>query len=357
FNFTMLTVDTHFEDGYVCDICPDTFGDNQYANVMACSSKQIYDLIEWIKQQDFYDNTTIVISGDHPTMDSDFCNDVPEDYQRRVYTAYINPAAEIADPTRERQFSTFDQFPTTLAAMGVQINGDRLGLGTNLFSDVDTLTEKYGYEKNYDELSAKSLYMQSIADLSLDNEALSALRDSSVSGKMTTTMTSEQAHSYYFRFSDLTCSAVNKIRPSIVKVWTGDTEEDEENAVTFTSSESTDGSFHHLLLTREMLIAAGIQDPSVVHVKGYAVDVNGLEYEIASLTLEFPEPTLANGEPKQEGRFYLMDEFGNVINDDTVPADEEVEADSTDDSDLMPEEKQGLSENPEIFTEMPDSGQ
>lgn len=38
FNLTVLTVDTHFEDGYVCDECDDTFGDNQYANVMACSS-------------------------------------------------------------------------------------------------------------------------------------------------------------------------------------------------------------------------------------------------------------------------------------------------------------------------------
>ena len=49
FNFSMLTVDTHFEDGYVCDLCEDTFGDNQYANVMACSSKQVSEFIEWIK--------------------------------------------------------------------------------------------------------------------------------------------------------------------------------------------------------------------------------------------------------------------------------------------------------------------
>ena len=44
FNLTMLTVDTHFEDGYVCEKCEDTHGDDQYANVMACSSKQIEDL-------------------------------------------------------------------------------------------------------------------------------------------------------------------------------------------------------------------------------------------------------------------------------------------------------------------------
>ena len=41
FNFTMLTVDTHFEDGYVCDLCQDEHPGNQYANVMSCASRQV----------------------------------------------------------------------------------------------------------------------------------------------------------------------------------------------------------------------------------------------------------------------------------------------------------------------------
>ena len=36
---------------------------------------------------------------------------------------------------KNRDFSTLDFFPTTLASLGVQIEGDRLGLGTNLFSN------------------------------------------------------------------------------------------------------------------------------------------------------------------------------------------------------------------------------
>lgn len=63
FNLTLLTVDTHFEDGYKCELCPDTFGDDQYSNVMACSSRQIADFISWIQQQSFYENTTIVLSA------------------------------------------------------------------------------------------------------------------------------------------------------------------------------------------------------------------------------------------------------------------------------------------------------
>ena len=46
--------------------------------------------------------------------------------------------------TGNRDFSTMDMFPTTLAALGVQIDGNRLGLGTNLFSGQKTLPEKLG---------------------------------------------------------------------------------------------------------------------------------------------------------------------------------------------------------------------
>ena len=39
-----------------------------------------------------------------------------------------------------------DMYPTILAAMGAKIDGERLGLGTNLFSDKQTLMEEIGFE-------------------------------------------------------------------------------------------------------------------------------------------------------------------------------------------------------------------
>ena len=132
FNLTMLTVDTHLRMDTSVRDCPDLYGDNVYANVMACSSRQVSEFVQWIQQQPFYENTTIVISGDHPTMDSDFCEDVPEDYTRKVYTTYINAGTE-KEWNTYRTYTTFDNFPTTLASLGVSIEGERLGLGTNLF--------------------------------------------------------------------------------------------------------------------------------------------------------------------------------------------------------------------------------
>ena len=172
FNFTMLTVDTHFEDGYVCEQCQNEFGDNQYANVMACSSRQVDAFVKWIQQQPFYENTTIVISGDHLTMDSDFCNDVSEDYERSVYNVFINLPEGLDtsfEKTHNREFATLDMFPTTLAAMGVTIEGDRIALGVNLFSDEQTLTEQYGRKGLDKELMKKSkFYDMLINDVDID---------------------------------------------------------------------------------------------------------------------------------------------------------------------------------------------
>ena len=167
FNLTLLTVDTHFPDGYVCRLCKNTYPDNQYANVFNCASRQVTEFVHWIKEQDFYDNTTIVISGDHPTMDRDFCDNVPKSYQRKVYTVFLNSAVTIEEK-KEREYSTFDYFPTTLAAMGVEIPGERLGLGTNLFSKEPTLTEKYGKKEEKKELEKRSDFMIRLGGIDKD---------------------------------------------------------------------------------------------------------------------------------------------------------------------------------------------
>lgn len=171
FNLTLLTVDTHFEDGYLCEACSDVYGDDQYSNVMACSSYQVDEFIKWVQEQDFYDNTTIVIVGDHPTMDNDYCEDVDDNYVRKVYTAYINSASEVQTNV-ERNYTTFDTFPTTLAAIGANIDGNRLGLGTNLFSTAQTLTERLGVSTVKRGVSGKSKLMEQLADIDETKEEL-----------------------------------------------------------------------------------------------------------------------------------------------------------------------------------------
>ncbi|MDO4632950.1 MAG: LTA synthase family protein [Eubacteriales bacterium] len=172
FNLTMLTVDTHFEDGYVCELCDSSFGDNQYANVFACSSRQVAEFLNWLKEQDFYENTTVVLSGDHTTMDKDFCDDVDSSYVRKPYLAILNSAAEDTSKTA-RTFSTMDIYPTTLAALGVTVPGGRLGMGTNLYdASVQTLLEQEGVEAVTAGLEKNSALMRKLSKVVITKEIL-----------------------------------------------------------------------------------------------------------------------------------------------------------------------------------------
>ena len=157
FNFTMLTVDTHPSDGYLCGLCGDAY-ENQYENVLACASRQAVQFVDWVSRQEWYENTTIVITGDHRNMKTDFWDDIGN-YDRKIYNCFINlPNGLSAVQTTNREFSVLDLFPTTLAAIGADIEGDRLALGTNLFSDEKTLPEEMGFEALDAELKLYSNY-------------------------------------------------------------------------------------------------------------------------------------------------------------------------------------------------------
>lgn len=159
FNFTMETADTHRPGGYLSENAPTPY-DDHYANAIAYSSEQTVEFVKWIQQQPFYENTTIVLIGDHLSMDTDFFEDFDSNYKRTQFNLILNAAPEVADTKSDRfvnrQYANFDMFPTILASMGVEIKGDRLGIGTNLFSDKDTIFEEYGTDKVNMELEKKS---------------------------------------------------------------------------------------------------------------------------------------------------------------------------------------------------------
>ncbi len=77
--------------------------------------------------------------------------------ERNVYNVFINSVVEPVE-TKNRKFTTLDFCPSILAALGVEIEGERIGLGTNLFSEEPTLPEKYGYEEMFEEMNKKSIF-------------------------------------------------------------------------------------------------------------------------------------------------------------------------------------------------------
>lgn len=164
FAFSMLTADTHHIAGYPCDNCGDEY-DQQYMNVIACASRQADEFVDWIKAQDFYQNTTVIIVGDHLSMDAKFfAKNTKKGYERQVYNCIINSVAN-TNNTKNREFTPMDMLPTTLASIGCEIEGERLGLGTNLFSNKKTLAEELGVEKLNNELNKSSkFYVESFIE-------------------------------------------------------------------------------------------------------------------------------------------------------------------------------------------------
>ena len=280
FNLTMLTVDTHFEDGYVCEQCPTEY-DTQYSNVMACSSRQVGEFLKWIQQQDFYENTTIVISGDHPTMDSDYCAEIDQEgnYDRRVFTAYINAAAYAQDQ-QERTYSTFDNFPTTLAALGVQIDGDRLGLGTNLFSGTKTLLEEFGNSKVNAELKKKSEFIEKLSAMDKTNDAL-LIREGKMNGADADIDMTHVAEGYIpVAVTNVSDPIVNNLQGLVLTVWTEDGQAD---VTWYELNPDEEGNY------------AGVIDlsrfnykPGTYYVNVRAVEQSKREYDINCMEINVP---------------------------------------------------------------------
>ena len=153
FNMTLLTVDTHFPQGYQCSECGDTYDrnatyDGNMRNVLLCADHQVMEFINWCKEQDFYEDTVIIVSGDHPFMSVNA--EMVKGHSmnsRPVYNCFINSAVEASEEvTTNRLFTSMDMFPTTLAAMGFNIEGNQLAMGVNLFSGQQTVIEQTGYD-------------------------------------------------------------------------------------------------------------------------------------------------------------------------------------------------------------------
>ena len=165
FFFSMLTVDAHYPNGWfdeaTCpEFKPETNDLNEtYKAVLRCTSKQFGAFFEWLERQPWFENTTVVLVGDHLFMGQVF---IPEDFKvqakrdstRHWLDVFVNSAVE--PPTRTRRFTSFDILPSVLEAAGFEIEGHALGLGRSLFSSESTLLEKLGLDSLNSELRKKT---------------------------------------------------------------------------------------------------------------------------------------------------------------------------------------------------------
>ena len=150
FSLTLVTIETHYPYGFYDKNClekPESLSEeSKFKATLQCASRQVYEFVDWIKEQPFFENTQIVIVGDHLFAGRHFV----KSRDRRWLDIFVNSA--VAPKTSNRQFTSIDMAPTILEGMGFQIEGHKMGLGTSLFSDSLTLYEKMGWAKLNSEL-------------------------------------------------------------------------------------------------------------------------------------------------------------------------------------------------------------
>lgn len=101
---------------------------------------ELNDFIEWFKQQDFYENTTLVVIGDHRRMGK------RGGTEKKIYNAFFNLPEELTtNLNTKRTFNQIDMFPTILEIMGFELPERKAGMGVSLFSRQPTLAEKLSY--------------------------------------------------------------------------------------------------------------------------------------------------------------------------------------------------------------------
>lgn len=161
FDFEMLTVDTHHPYGYQSKNCKNIFKES-LSNSIYHTDENLKDFFSWLKKQDFYENTVIVVQGDHTSMAAEYIHDTYDaKFDRRVWNTFIHSRVK-SNHTTDRDFTTMDLYPTILAALGYQIQGNKLGLGTNLFSEEKTLTEQIDAKNVDTQIKRKSKFYRGI---------------------------------------------------------------------------------------------------------------------------------------------------------------------------------------------------
>ncbi len=139
-----LTANTHPFHGHTEKQCLKKYNDMR--DSILCSDKILASFVEWFKKQDFAQNTTLLILGDHLMMYNDVQQYLDKSEKREIFNMMWGYAAPKI--SQKRQFNQFDWAPTLLEMAGFKWNGHKFALGTSLLSSENTLMEIYGDDLN-----------------------------------------------------------------------------------------------------------------------------------------------------------------------------------------------------------------
>lgn len=159
FSLTFFTIDTHAPSGLYDPDCikinDEKDEDERLKASARCVSRELHKFLDSLKTKPFYENTSIVVFGDHLFPGNRLVKGATN---RKWVNFFINPA-KVPVFGEKRLYSDIDMFPSILSSINFDIEGDRLGLGTDLFSDKKTLIESIGLDSLNKEMREMSNHL------------------------------------------------------------------------------------------------------------------------------------------------------------------------------------------------------
>ncbi len=157
FFLTLFSLDTHIPGYHLDKACATPYHDIRDAYM--CSDIAVNDFISWLKTSPYWENTTVVILGDHPLPNR---IKTKKHIKHKIFNVFLNlPDSKKID--NKKIFSALDIPATLLESINFNLKDHSYGLGRSIFTDVPSLLEKLGNNLNrhllqhsevYDKLSA-----------------------------------------------------------------------------------------------------------------------------------------------------------------------------------------------------------
>jgi phosphoglycerol transferase len=155
FYYVALTLDTHGPLVH-SDDCKKFELDTSEQGIFDCALKRTSLFIERLNKAGVLENTTVVVSGDHPMMRTDDFNlrDIVSMHkvERDKVSYFIRSPNNVLNPKSipsNKLANHFDLYPTVFSSIGGGLKSDGFGLGKNLY-EATSLLEKYSEEQiNY----------------------------------------------------------------------------------------------------------------------------------------------------------------------------------------------------------------
>jgi phosphoglycerol transferase len=150
----IMTIDTH-SPGKMYKYIDPVYHDERYTFIEA--DNLAFDFITWFKEQNFCNDTILIVLGDHQFMSNKIGKfQIPKNYKRTIYNAFINVNKDNFNIQNSHLYSTVDIALTILELIGFEIPSRKFGLGVSLLSDQPTLIDIYGEKYVNEELSKRS---------------------------------------------------------------------------------------------------------------------------------------------------------------------------------------------------------